>query len=156
MFYQTLKKFNQNATQSNAVHHPQFRFLVHRGVSGQTVALSLDWVVFPVPCILAALQRRRPRQCVLVCVPVVTGKNRELCALISHIFRIREQFNHRKSSCMSCIRVAQYSACHSVPLARCFPSLSFRNLGMPRLDKRIRLISLLPFRQSLCISYRNI
>ena len=61
VFYQTLKKFNQNATQSNAVHHPQFRFLVHRGVSGLTGALSLDWVVFPVPCILAALQRHRPR-----------------------------------------------------------------------------------------------
>jgi len=26
------KKFNQNATQSNAVYHPQFQFLAHRGV----------------------------------------------------------------------------------------------------------------------------
>ena len=32
-------------------------------------------------------------QCVFVCVPVVTGENREFCALISLIFRISEQFN---------------------------------------------------------------
>ena len=32
-------------------------------------------------------------QCVFVCVPVVTGENREFCALISPIFRISEQFN---------------------------------------------------------------
>jgi hypothetical protein len=32
-------------------------------------------------------------QCVFVCVPVVSGKNRKLCALISPAFHICEQFH---------------------------------------------------------------
>lgn len=98
---------------SNAVYHPQFRFLVSKYNSlldvGNLLPLSIlnDLPVFQVwRWHFLWIGRSSPSlvfwllfhaidldQCVFVCAPVVSGKNRKLCALISPVFHLSEQFN---------------------------------------------------------------